>query len=708
MRKCRFLIVFILVTVFVFSFRVSAAVNYPVDAPYHTYIYNTENKPVAIPSAFSVERVVTGSQISALDFNSLSDIYHNGNGQLFICDSGNNRVLMTDLEFHTLAVVSEFTLDGTTSSLLNPQGVWANEQLLYVADTGNHRIVVFEIDNQSVTAKKVFDQPEISVLEENFEYSPVRLTVDAAQKMYVIAAGINQGIICLNENGEFQSFLGAPKVEPNFFEAVWREIATKEQLARMESYVPTEYSSITMNSYGFLYVTSATSNSVPVGKINSDGDNILLDPKQGWYGDAPYLSENAEAYTPYFNDVALYHSGRIDEDVYYIADSKQGKIYAYTEDGYLLYAFGGTGNQQGTFFNANAVEYISCYPDGVGRLIVLDGIKGTITVLKETTFAADIRNAISLYNLGKYDEAKAAWNNVLQTASGYILADIGLAKIEVQNKQYKEAMTRLKSIRAYEPYSDAFESWRDDFIRDNFIWIFLVLAIVVTAVLVGVKLLKRSKLFSKLSQSETYKGYRYGSYVMLHPFDGFWDLKREKRGNLRSALLIAVLFFLLYAVRLQFGGYVASKTVSDEVNVLFDVIMLLLPLLFFVVANWCFTTLMDGKGNMTDIIIATCYALKPYVVFALPMLLFSNVLTASELPFYTVFDTVIWCWVIGLLVISLMITHDYSLGKTALTVILVLIGICLIIFIILLVISIAQNIYSFIYNLYQEITFRSY
>ena len=195
---------------------------------------------------------------------------------------------------------------------------------------------------------------------------------------------------------------------------------------------------------------------------------------------------------------------------------------------------------------------------------------------------------------------------------------------------------------------------------------------------------------------------------MLPPFDGFWDQKLEKRGKLKSALLIAVLFFFLYAVRLQFSGYVATKTISDEVNVLFDVIMLLLPLLFFIIANWCFTTLMDGKGNMTDIIIATCYALKPYVVFAVPMLLFSNVLTASELPFYTVFDTIIWGWVICLLIISLMITHDYSLGKTILTVILVLIGICLIIFIILLVISIAQNIYSFVYNLYQEMTFRSY
>ncbi len=708
MKKCRFLISCMIAIVFVFSFGVSAAVDYPVDVPYHTYIYNTENKPVAIPSAFTVERVVTGSQITDLDFNSLGDIYNNGNRRLFICDSGNNRVIITDLDFNTLAVISEFTLDGTVSSLLNPQGVWANESLLYIADTGNHRIVSFDIDQQSVTPKKVFDQPKISVLEDDFEYSPVRLTVDATQKMYVIASGINQGIICLNEYGEFQSFLGAPKVEPNFFEMIWRKIATKEQLARMESYVPTEYSAITMNSYGFLYVTSATSNSVPVGKINSDGDNILTEPRQGWYGDDPYLSQGVEAYTPYFNDVALYHSGRIDEDVYYIADSKQGKIYAYTEDGYLLYAFGGTGSQQGTFFNANAIEYISDHADGIGRLIVSDGIKGTITVLKETKFAADIRHAMSMYNLGKYDEAKDAWNKVLQTASGYILADIDLAKIEVHNDQYKEAMTRLKNIRDYDLYTDAFESWRDDFIRDNFVWIFLILAASAVAVVVAVKLFKRSKLYLKISRSQLYKGYHYGSYVMLHPFDGFWDLKHEKRGNLKSALLIAVLFFFLYAVRLQFSGYVATKTISDEVNVLFDVIMLLLPLLFFIIANWCFTTLMDGKGNMTDIIIATCYALKPYVVFAVPMLLFSNVLTVSELPFYTVFDTIIWGWVICLLIISLMVTHDYSLGKTILTVILVLIGICLIIFIILLVISIAQNIYSFVYNLYQEMTFRSY
>lgn len=708
MKKCRLWIGCLMAMAMALSLNVSAAVECPVDAPYQTYIYNMKNQPVAIPSAFAVERVVTGSAITDRDFNSLGDVYYNGSGRLFISDSGNDRVIMTDLSFHTLAVISEFTLDGVAASLSNPQGVWADESRLYIADTGNHRIVSFDIQADTVTPRRLFEQPVISVLEDDFEYLPVKLAVDATQKLYVIASGINQGVLCLNENGEFQSFLGAPKVEPNFLEMLWRRVATKEQLARMDSYVPTEYSSVTMNSYGFLYVTSATSNEVPVGKINSDGDNILIRPRQGWYGDSPYLSQEVDAYTPYFVDVALYRSGRIDEDVYYTVDSKQGKIYAYTEDGYLLYAFGGTGGQQGTYANANALEYVPDPGDGAGRLIVLDGTKGTVTVLRETAFALHIRQALSAYNAGNYDEAEAAWNTVLETASGYVPGDIGLAKIELHHDRYREAMTRLKKIRAYDLYTEAFESWRDEYVRDHFLWIFLIVAGAAVAVAVAVKGFRRSRLHAKLRASSTYRGYRYGNYVMLHPFDGFWDLKHEKRGNLRSALCITGLFFLLYAVRLQFSGYIATGVVADEVNVLFRVLMLLLPLLFFVISNWCFTTLMDGKGTMRDIVIATGYALKPYVVFAIPMLVFSNILTAAELPFYAVFDTVIWGWVIGLLIVSLMMTHDYSLGKTVLTLILILIGICLIVFILLLVISIAQNIYSFVYNLYLEMTFRSY
>ena len=55
-----------------------------------------------------------------------------------------------------------------------------------------------------------------------------------------------------------------------------------------------------------------------------------------------------------------------------------------------------------------------------------------------------------------------------------------------------------------------------------------------------------------------------------------------------------------------------------------------------------------------------------------------------------------------------MMTHDYSLSKSVLSVLLIFVGICLIIFILLLLLNIVQEVYRFVYNSYSEITFRSY
>ena len=38
-----------------------------------------------------------------------------------------------------------------------------------------------------------------------------------------------------------------------------------------------------------------------------------------------------------------------------------------------------------------------------------------------------------------------------------------------------------------------------------------------------------------IDRTEIVKGLRYSTYVIFHPFKGFWDLKHEKKGNLESA-----------------------------------------------------------------------------------------------------------------------------------------------------------------------------
>ena len=709
MKKHILKLICIVVLAAVCSLSVSAASDYQIGNVYETYIYNSENEPVAIPEAFEASHIITGDSLGVGGFKTLSDLCYNGDGFIFLCDGGNNRIIAVNTEWKTVALVSEFIYNGNSESFNSPQGIWADAHQVYVADTGNSRIVAFDFDGSSLRIRKIFDRPEIRALDGDYTYSPSRLTVDATGRMYVVASGVNQGLLCLDENGTFQNFLGAPQVELNIFEMLWRKIATKEQLARMESYVPTEYSAITMDSYGFLYVASKTSNSVPAGKLNSDGDNVLLEPKSKYYGDYAYLSNIDSGYMPHFSDIALFSTGRIGEDIYYLLDSNVGKIYAYTEDGYLLYAFGVNSQQRGAFANASAIEYVPSEDGSYGTLVVTDSLKGTVTVLKETDFSCRIRNALRLYNLGSYEEAEAAWRDVLNTSSGYTLATIGLAKIDLQKKNYGSAMNQLQVIREHELYSDAFSYWRDDFVRNNFVLLLLGAAAAVALIVIIKKVLRKKRgIIKRVYDSQICAGYRYGSYAMLHPFDGFWDLKHEKRGNIKSAALMYALFFAVYALRIQFGGYVVTGKVSSEANVLYNVFMLLLPIVMWIVANWCFTTLMDGKGTIKDITIATAYALKPYIIFGLPMLVLSNIMTASEVSFYNIFDAVILAWVLILLFSGLMMTHDYSFGKSIVTTVLILVGICLIIFILLLAVSIAQNVYQFIYNIYQELSFRTY
>lgn len=695
MKKIINILLVCLLTVAFIPFTASAASDYQVDAPFQSYTYDSQSNPVTIPSPYETSRVITGDEISAMGFNNIEGVFYN-DSRLYFCDTGNNRIVVCTGDFSPATELSEFENDGQPDTLNEPSGVYAGNGLIYVADTANSRIVVFSAEDYSFLY--TLNKPKIALFNDDYTYSPVRLTADNAGRLYVIASGINQGLICLDENGNFLSFLGAPQIEPDMLEMLWRRIATKAQRAQMQSYVPTEYDAVKIDSDGFLYVTSRTSSVVPVGKINSNGKNVLPALRDGRsYGDSDYLSGSSDKGKPYFVDIALGENG-----ICYALDSKQGKIYTYTQEGELLYIFGGIGSQKGTFQGVSGIEYMD------GSLIITDRSKNNITVMRETSFGANIRTAMSLYSLGRYDEAEDVWNDVHREAAGYPLAIIGLSKIDIQRGDYNSAMARLKPINEHSLYAKAFEMYRESFLRNNFVWLLAGVAGILLLTFIAFKLMGRLKPLATLKNTDVYKSYKYGTYVMFHPFDGFWDLKHERRGNMQTAGILYFLFFALYALRLQFSGYVVTGTVSKNVNALYGVAMLALPLCFFIISNWCFTTLMNGLGTMKDIIISVAYALKPYILFSIPLFIMSHILTEQEAAFYLILDTLCNVWVLALLFFGIMITHNYSLKKTFLTVILVLVGICLIIFILLLLVNVVQEVYVFIYNTYREISFRSY
>ena len=193
---------------------------------------------------------------------------------------------------------------------------------------------------------------------------------------------------------------------------------------------------------------------------------------------------------------------------------------------------------------------------------------------------------------------------------------------------------------------------------------------------------------------------------MTHPFDGFWDLKREHRGTLAGALTFVVLTVLMLVIQKQNTAFLFNMNRLEQINVLVDIITVGLLFVLWCVSNWCLTSLMDGEGKMRDIAIFTGYSLLPLLLIQFLLIGLSHVITTEEGTFYYVFTVISYIWTAALLLFGMMVTHQYSMKKTILTTILTLVGMAIITFIGLLFFSVIQQIVTFIVTVYKEIRYR--
>lgn len=205
---------------------------------------------------------------------------------------------------------------------------------------------------------------------------------------------------------------------------------------------------------------------------------------------------------------------------------------------------------------------------------------------------------------------------------------------------------------------------------------------------------------------EVIRSLQYSFYLMFHPFDGFWDLKHEERGNLKAAIIIIFSLCITYILSRQLTGFLFNNDDPLRLNIFIETGSVILPFLLWCVANWCLTTLMDGEGSFKDIVITTAYALCPLIVIKLILIVLSNVLIIEEGAFYHFLDTASVIWSGGLLLLGTMIVHRYSMTKTLLTSVCIIVGMGVIIFIVLLFINLIREMYSFLNVIFQEITLR--
>lgn len=198
----------------------------------------------------------------------------------------------------------------------------------------------------------------------------------------------------------------------------------------------------------------------------------------------------------------------------------------------------------------------------------------------------------------------------------------------------------------------------------------------------------------------------YPFYVIAHPFDGFYEIRHREKGSVTLSLFIIFMFGLSFSINKRYAGFVVNFVNPRYVDSRADVMGILLAAILFAIANWSITSLTEGEGRFKDIIIVVGYSMLPMVLTFLPATFISHFVASNEEGIYYLLMSISILLFVLLVVIGIMIIHNFGFGKTIFTIILTFIALLLIIFIALLLSSLINQVYMFLKSVYTELILR--
>ena len=427
--------------------------------PYDTYNYDYWENIVYTPAAYIPGGNISGDKMGVGALNNPQDFCIGEDGLLYIADSGNNRIIVSDTRSENLEVIKiidQFDNEGKKDSFNNPSGVCITKtNKLYIADTNNKRVVALLEDE---TLDKLIINPQSERFATDFEFRPLRITADYAERAYVIAQGVFEGIMCFDEKGEFTGYSGTIDVKITPLQKVWRRLSTKAQRARQALYIPTEFTSVANDDDGFIYASNIDGQGQQsVRRLNQKGEDVIRENKKTpLSGDLMFSPIGDYGGASRIVDIAYRGKG-----IYSCLDSIRGRIFTYDHEGNLLYIFGGIGSQVGTFKRPVALESIG------DKILVLDSQRGEMLIFLASQYGSLINEAVSLRYDGDESKAVELWEKVFKLDSNFELAYIGIGKSYLSAGDNKQAMKYLKLGMDREYYSIAFKRYRNQWLKQN-------------------------------------------------------------------------------------------------------------------------------------------------------------------------------------------------------------------------------------------------
>jgi len=473
----------LIMTVFMFaSMNTALAVD---EAYPNTYTYNYDywSDVRESPDAYRVADVIYSGELGLDAAMKKPQSLYVRNNDIYVADTGNNRILQIHREGDEFSLVRVIdSIQGCeVTKLNNPNDVFVDvDDNIYIADTNNGRVVMVDKDLNFI---KEFTKPSDATFDQSLSFLPNKIVVDVSGRVFVLATNVNKGLVKFESDTSFTGFIGANKVTYNFAEYIWKTyFMTKEQRAQQTSFVPTEYCNIYIDEESFIYATNIVFSEYdllydaaqPIRRLNGIGNDILI--KNDRYppiGDLYWIEQSVLQGPSKLVDITV-----LENDIYVAVDRTRGRIFGYDSQGVMLWAFGTSGSNEGAFNSAISIEHM-------GRdLFVLDQNSGSITVFIPTEYGQLIYDACEGYLKGDYDGSAEKWEEVLKLNANYNLAFIGIGRSLMRQEKYEEAMEYFEMAKDRDNYGRAFRFYRKEMVEENIWWMVLVLAAILIIPLV--------------------------------------------------------------------------------------------------------------------------------------------------------------------------------------------------------------------------------
>lgn len=687
MRKLIAVLITVAMLVSVCCLTVSAGENTT-----YTYTLSTNKSWIKTQDAYLPGNIYLKDQ----GLSRPEDIFIRG-GEIYTADSGNARILITSIQTGESREIRD-------DAMVTPSGLFVTDNGdIYVADRGALAVFVFSAAGER---KLTIERPNSALFSELSDYTPKNVVVTTNGNIYVCSENAYEGLMQFSPEGEFEGYFGANRKHLTYKE-ILSDLLLSDSMKQNELMRrPRTIQNLDINDRDLVYTVTQTNEYDAETQTHlSKQENCL---KEFNLAGVNILSPDQFMQDAWnFVDAAAGPNGTA------FALTSTGLIYEYDSNGDLIFSFGGravSSERNGLFTYATALD-----TDENGFIYVLDREKGFVEVFYPTDFAIMTHQAIFDLENGDYEAGEKSWGAVLALNGMSYLARMGYGKTLLHQGRYTEAMEQFELAGHRSYYSDAFWQLRDNWLSSHMIWFVVLLFLLVILVIVR-SLLHRGKPRKVESYIKTipqtpgqrfWHDITYFGYMLRHPVDGYYYLKRGEAGSMLSATVMYLLVFAVYVADTMGRGFLFSLSGDDASGIALMGAVFFLLCALFVLGNYLVASINDGEGSLKNIYVMLPYALSPYLVITPFVVIASYVLTQNESFIIAFAWLVALVWSAVLIFIGVREDHAYTFMETVKNILLTLFFMVICVILMAVMYLLWSQVFAYFRDLWLEVVYRA-